>query len=547
MEYYDYTQPFASRRSPVMGMRGAVATSHPLAAQAGIRMLLAGGNAVDAAIATAAALVVLEPTSCGLGGDAFAIVWDNGEMHGLNASGRGPEGLSAEKFRRAGMTKMPTDGWAPVTVPGVVSAWSALSRRFGCLPLREVMMPAVEYAREGAPVPPVIAGYWGAAETRFGGRGGVFAEFEHAFLPGGRAPRPGEVYRNPELAVTLQSIAESHGESFYRGNLARAIAAHSEATGGYLTLRDLAEHLPEWVEPVKARYRGFEVWEIPPNGQGIVALMALNIMEGFDLCDAPRLAPESLHVIIEALRLAFADAHAYVGDPRAVTVPVHELLSPEYAAARRGQISTSRAMTSVAPGRLYGKQEMWEPLDGDTVYLCTADWEGMMVSYIQSNYMGFGSGVVVPDTGIAMQNRGAGFSLEEGHPNELVPGRRPFHTIIPGFLTQSGVPLAAFGVMGGDMQPQGHVQVISSIIDHSLNPQAAMDCPRVRIVGAAGVLAEPEVGDDTIAALRRLGHSIRAEEGRAGFGGGQMVWRNPDTGVLIAGSEPRKDGCAVAI
>ncbi len=547
MEYYDYTQPFASRRSPVMGMRGAVATSHPLAAQAGLRMLLAGGNAVDAAIATAAALVVLEPTSCGLGGDAFAIVWDDGEMHGLNASGRAPEALSAEAFRRAGMAKMPTEGWAPVTVPGVVSAWSALSRRFGSLPFREVMAPAIEYAREGAPVPPVIAGYWSAAQKRFGGRGGVFEEFGRTFLPGGRAPLPGEVYRNPELATTLQSIAESHGESFYRGSLARAIAVHSEATGGFVALRDLAEHLPEWVEPVKARYRGFEVWEIPPNGQGIVALMALNVMEGFDLAAAPRLAPESFHVIIEALRLAFADAHAYVGDPRAVAVPVHELLSPEYAAARRAQISLSGAMADVAPGRLSGKQETWEPRDGDTVYLCAADWEGMMVSYIQSNYMGFGSGVVVPGTGISMQNRGAGFSLEEGHPNELAPGRRPFHTIIPGFLTQSGVPLAAFGVMGGDMQPQGHVQVISSIIDHSLNPQAAIDCPRVRVVGADGVLAEPEVGADTIAALRRLGHNIRAEEGRAGFGGGQMVWRNPDTGVLIAGSEPRKDGCAVAI
>ena len=547
MEYYDYTQPFASRRSPVMGMRGAVATSHPLAAQAGLRMLLAGGNAVDAAIATAAALVVLEPTSCGLGGDAFAIVWDSGEMHGLNASGRAPEGLSADEFRRVGLTKMPTEGWAPVTVPGVVSAWSALSRRFGSLPFRDVIAPAVEYAREGAPVPPVIASYWSAAQKRFGGRGGLFAELESAFLPGGRAPHPGEVYRNPDLAATLESIAESRGESFYRGNLARAMAAYSESTGGYLTLRDLAEHLPEWVQPVKARYRGFDVWEIPPNGQGIVALMALNIMEGFDLGDLPRLAPESLHVIIEAIRLAFADAHARVGDPRVVTVPVDELLSPEYAAARRAQISMSHAMTTVALGRLSGKQEMWRPSDGDTVYLSTADWEGMMVSYIQSNYMGFGSGVVVPGTGISMQNRGAGFSLEEGHPNELAPGRRPFHTIIPGLLTQSGIPLAAFGVMGGDMQPQGHVQVISSIIDHSLNPQAAIDCPRVRVVGADGVLAEPEVGADTVAALRRLGHDIRFEEGRAGFGGGQMVWRDPDTGVLIAGSEPRKDGCAVAI
>lgn len=530
-----------------MGRRGAVATSHPLAAQAGIGMLAAGGNAMDAALATAAALTVLEPTSCGLGGDAFAIVWDEGKMYGLNASGKAPMSLSADRLRAAGMREVPKEGWASVTTPGVVSAWSALYDRFASMPFCEIMAPAIEYAAEGAPVPPVVAGYWADSEKRFGGRKGLYAEFERVFLPGGRAPRAGEIFRNPDLAETLRSIAGSYGRSFYRGSLARAIADYSQDTGGYISEEDLREHAPQWVDPVSANYRGFDVWEIPPNGQGIVALMALNIIEGYELESMDLMSPEVLHVVIEALKLAFADAHGYIGDPLCVDIPTDELLSKGYADRRRRLIRHDRALECPAPGNPGRAHGRWEGSDGDTVYLCTADCYGMMVSYIQSNYMGFGSGIVIPGTGISMQNRGAGFSLEEGHSNELAPGRRPFHTIIPSFITRDGIPIAAFGVMGGDMQPQGHVQLVSAIIDGKLDPQTAIDRPRVRVLGSQGVAAEPGIGENVADALRRLGHEVRLESEPAGFGGGQMIWRDPETGVLIAGSEPRKDGCAIAL
>ncbi|MDD3599046.1 MAG: gamma-glutamyltransferase family protein [Firmicutes bacterium] len=543
---FDYDSTYPSRRSPVMGCRGAVATSHPLAAQAGMNMLAAGGNAMDATLAMAAALVVLEPTSCGLGGDAFAIIWDEGKMHGLNASGKAPMSLSAERLRASGMTEMPREGWASVTTPGAVSAWSALYDRFGSMPFGDIMAPAIYYAREGAPVPPVIAGYWRNAERRYGGRGGVYAEFERVFLSGGRAIRSGEIFRNPDLAETLQSIAASYGRSFYQGSLARAIAEHSEASGGYLSMDDLLQHSPEWVEPVSTNYRGLDIWEIPPNGQGIVALMALNIMEGYDLEGTDLLSPDVLHVVIESLRLAFVDAHAYIGDPLHVDVPTRELLSKEYGARRRRLIQSDRALAHPVPGKPGGGGQ-WESSHGDTVYLCAADSGGMMVSYIQSNYMGFGSGIVIPGTGISMQNRGAGFSLHPGHPNELAPGKRPFHTIIPSFATRNGVPIAAFGVMGGDMQPQGHVQVVSGIIDGKLDPQAAIDRPRVRVMADGGVAAEPGISDEALDALHRMGHVVRLEKNPAGFGGGQMIWRDPGTGVLIAGSEPRKDGCAIAL
>lgn len=545
MSLFDYSQPHPSRRSPSMGRRGAVASSRPLAVEAGIAMLRDGGNAVDAAIAVAAALVVLEPTSCGLGGDAFALVWEEGHLYGLNASGAAPALADAEALRRDGHKEMPKLGWPSVTVPGVVSGWAALHRRFGSLPFTEVLAPAIHHAREGAPVPPVIAGYWKAAERRFKGMGGVFEEFEEAFLPGGRAPMPGEIFRCEPMAATLESIAFTYGQSFYRGSIAEAIAEHSERTGGLIRLDDLQRHEPEWVEPISVRYRGFDIHEIPPNGQGIVALIALGILEGFDVRSLDQLGPESVHLMAEALRLAFADAHAYVGDPRFSEVPVRELLAPGYIARRRALISRDRAMPAAEPG--LGRPGSWAPHDGDTVYLAAADSAGMMVSFIQSNYMGFGSGVVVPGTGIALQNRGAGFSLEPGSPNELAPFRRPFHTIIPGFITKDGVGLAAFGVMGGDMQPQGHVQVVSAVLDHAQNPQAAMDCPRFRVAGADRLLVEPTVPETTVDALRRMGHSVLVEGEPAGFGGGQMIWRDPATGVLIAGSEPRKDGYAAAI
>lgn len=529
---FNYSQPYASRRSPMMGLRGAVATSQPLAAQAGLRMLLAGGNAVDAALATAIALTVVEPTSNGLGSDAFALIWDGKKIHGLNASGKSPAQLDAQTIRKEGLSKMPIAGWLPATVPGAVSAWVEMAAKFGSLPLTEIVKPALEYAENGYPVPPVIAGYWRASERRFAGN----ADFARVFLPNGHAPKPGTIFRFPEVSRTIRLIAESAGEEFYRGALAREIVTHSEKTGGYFTLEDFSSHRPEWVEPISANYRGYDVLEIPPNGQGITALIALNILEGWEQARMPQLSSQRLHLVIEALKYAFADVHAYVADPRTSAVPTAGLLSKDYAATRRKEIDLVKASTDPKPGL---------PGSSDTVYLCAADGNGMMVSFIQSNYMGFGSGIVVPGTGISLQNRGAGFSLTPGHPNEYAPGKRPYHTIIPGFIMKDGTPLGAFGVMGGDMQPQGHLQVVSSIVDYGLNPQAAIDCPRVRVLDDNKVEVEAGIAPETVRELARMGHRVTYTAEMAGFGGGQMIWRDPESGVLVAGSEPRKDGQAV--
>lgn len=501
-------------------------------------MLADGGNAIDAAVAVAAALTVLEPTSNGLGSDAFAIIWDGKKLHGLNASGRSPRALDLDTVKkhaemRNGKPSMPLTGWLPVTTPGAVSAWVAMTEKFGSMPLARLVEPAARYAEEGHPVPPVIAHYWSFAKRRFAG----MEEFWKTFMPNGRSVRAGEVFSCPEQAKTLRLIGESNGEAFYRGELADAIAAYAQKTGGYLTKEDLASHQAEWVDPISVNYRGYDVWEIPPNGQGITALIALNILEGFDLTKYPQLSSERLHLVIEALKLAFADAHRYVADPQLEAVPTQELLSKEYAARRRALIDASQALPAAEPG---------DPL-GDTVYLCTADKDGRMVSFIQSNYMGFGSGIVVPGTGITLQNRGCGFSLEDGHPNQYAPGKRPYHTIIPSFITKDGVPLAAYGVMGGDMQPQGHLQVVSGIVDYGLNPQAALDAPRVRVLEDGGVAIESTVNPEVVRELADLGHNIKIDWEMAGFGGGQMIWRDPETGVYIAGSEPRKDGQAIAL
>mgnify|MGYP002406174242 CR=1 FL=1 len=526
-------------------------------------MLLEGGNAVDAAIAAAAALTVVEPTSNGLGGDAFALVWDGSKLHGLNASGRAPMGLDVQEPALRGLDRIPAAGWLPVTVPGVVSGWAELAMRFGSMPLLKLLTPAIEYAETGHPVPPVIAGYWKAAEKRFG----EFEEFRRAFLPRGRAPLPGEVFRLPEQGETLRLIGESNGEAFYRGELAGKIAHHSKTTGGYITYNDLSQHRAEWVEPISLNYRGFDVWEIPPNGQGIVALIALGILEGFDVASLGHASGDELHLVIESLKLAFSDAHAFVADPLVADVPTEALLNKDYLAIRRRLISREKAMDRPEPGDpesvavarrltategLLGRagrkrhQTCGEPSDSDTVYLCAADAGGMMVSFIQSNYMGFGSGIVIPGTGIAMQNRGCGFSLKPEHPNCLAPGKRPYHTIIPGFITKENTPLAAFGVMGGDMQPQGHVQVILGLIDHALNPQSAIDAPRVRVLRGRRAAAESSLDSDALRDLSRLGHEIEVVDEPAGFGGGQMIWRDSETGVFISGSEPRKDGIAAA-
>lgn len=530
---FDFDFPYATYRTPVMGRRGAVATSHPLAAHVGLRVLQEGGNAVDAAVATAAALTVLEPTSNGIGGDAFAIVWDGRRLHGLNASGRAPAALTPDVLHRQGLTEVPADGWLPVTVPGAVSAWVELVRRFGTMPLSRLLEPAARYAEEGHPVPPVIAGYWRRAPLRFGHR----QDFAETFLPNGRPPEAGEIFSCPDQARTLRLIGESNGEAFYRGELAEKIAAYAARTGGLLTKDDLAAHRAQWVDPIHTTYRGYDLWEIPPNGQGLVALLALNILEDTPAAELPHMSAARLHLIIEALKLAFADAHRYVADPDHAPVPVDRLLSKEYAAGRRALISPTKALTDVAPGR---------PDLGGTVYLCSADADGRMVSFIQSNYMGFGSGVVVPGTGIALQNRGHGFTLEEGHPNRVAPGKRPFHTIIPGFITKDGVPLAAFGVMGGDMQPQGHVHTLMGMVDHRLNPQSVFDAPRVRVARDGAVHVESTMHPDIIRQLARLGHQVHVSAEWGGFGGGQMIWRDPDTGVLIGGTEPRKDGVVAA-
>lgn len=560
LRQFSYDRSCNSHRSPVMGLRGAVATSHPLAVQAGMRMLLEGGNAVDAAVATAAALTVVEPTSNGLGGDAFALVWDGTKLHGLNASGRAPMSLGIREPALQGLDRIPATGWLPVTVPGVVSGWVELASRFGTMPLMDLLAPAIEYAEMGHPVPPIIAGYWKAAERRFG----EFEEFRRVFLPRGRAPLPGEVFRLPEQGETLRLIGESNGETFYRGELAEKIARHSETTGGYITYEDLTQHRAEWVEPILLNYRGFDIWEIPPNGQGIIALIALGILEGFDIAPLGHVSKDELHLVIEALKLAFSDAYAFVADPLVSDVPTESLLSKDYLAIRRNLISPKKAMDWPEPGdpesavvagnsqdpEGIGRRERHKtcgkPSDSDTVYLCTADAGGMMVSFIQSNYMGFGSGIVIPETGIAMQNRGCGFTLKPGHPNCLEPGKRPYHTIIPGFITKHNTPLAAFGVMGGDMQPQGHVQVILGLIDHALNPQAAIDAPRVRVLKERRVAVESSLDSDMIRDLSGLGHEVEVVDEPAGFGGGQMIWRDPETGVFISGSEPRKDGMAAA-
>lgn len=543
-----------------MGLRGAVATSHPLAVQAGMRMLLQGGNAVDAAIAAAAALTVVEPTCNGLGGDAFALVWDGTRLHGLNASGRAPMGLSIQELTRLNLNHIPKTGWLPVTVPGMVSGWAELARRFGTMPLSHILAPAIEYAETGHPVPPVIAGYWKAAEKHFG----ESEEFRRAFLPQGRAPLPGEVFRLPEQGETLRLIGESNGEAFYKGELAEKIARHSDSTGGYITYEDLAQHQAEWVEPVSLRYRGFDIWEIPPNGQGIVALIALGILEGFDSASLEHVSKDQIHLVIEALKLAFSDAYAFVADPLISDVPTKALLNKDYLSIRRRLINPTKAMDWPEPGdpesavvagnssdpesigRCKRHKACGRPSNSDTVYLSTADAGGMMVSFIQSNYMGFGSGIVIPGTGIAMQNRGCGFAVEPGHPNCLEPGKRPYHTIIPGFVTRNNTPLSAFGVMGGDMQPQGHVQVILGLIDHALNPQSAIDAPRVRVLKERRVAVESSLDSNVVCALSGLGHEVEVVDEPAGFGGSQMIWRDPETGVFISGSEPRKDGAAAA-
>jgi gamma-glutamyltranspeptidase/glutathione hydrolase len=523
---FDWKMPYASRRQPIFA-RNAVATSQPLATQAGVAMLARGGNAVDAALATAITLTLVEPCSNGIGSDLFAILWDGRQLIGLNASGRAPAAWSPVRF--ADRDAMPQRGWDTVTIPGAVSGWVALSQRYGKLPFADLFEPAIRYAHDGFLISPVVAEKWRAAiplmPNDLGWR-------EH-FLPSGRAPDVGERFTSPAIATTLAKIAASNGEAFYRGDLAATMVAHSQAHGGAHTVADFATHACDWVEPLAQDYRGVTVHEIPPNGQGIAALIALGILEHFELNSEPPDSVAGQHLQIEAMKLGFADAYRYVADIRSMELPPSALLDRVYLASRARLIDRSRAQ-DFGPGA---------PPRGGTVYLCAADSGGMMVSLIQSNYMGFGAGVVVPGTGISLQNRGAGFVLQAGHPNEVGGGKRPFHTIIPGFISRGGAPLAAFGVMGGPIQPPAHVQTLVRMFDHRMNPQAALDAPRWKINADRSIDLEASAAPALRAGLIALGHRMGSvPDSYMDFGAGQCIVKMD--GGYTAASDPRRDGQA---
>jgi gamma-glutamyltranspeptidase/glutathione hydrolase len=506
----------------------AVATSHPLGAQAGLSMLARGGNAADAIVATAIAMTFLEPVSNGLGADAFALLWDGKKLHGLNASGRAPAAWTPAYFK--GEKAIPQRGWNSISVPGAVSAWVAIHSRFGKLPFADLFVPAIRYAHDGVMVAPVIAHKWANQVPVLKDQPG-FAQF---FMPNGRAPRPGEKFTAPDFARSLEKIAASNGEAFYRGELAAKVAAHSKANGGAMTAADLDAHTADWIEPIAGDYRGYTVHEIPPNGQGIAALIALGILDEFDLRKLAVDSADSQHLQIEAMKLAFADAYRYVGDPRAMKVTPAQMLDRSYLKSRAKLIDMKRAQDF----------RHGTPPTGGTVYLTAADAGGMMVSFIQSNFMGFGSGVVVPGTGISLQNRGCGFTLKAGHPNQVGPGKRPFHTIIPSFLSKDGKPVMSFGVMGGNMQPQGHVQMMTRMLDYGQNPQAACDAPRWKVNSGISVAVEAELDAKVAAELAARGHQIETlDDPYMDFGAGQFILKMPDG--YLAASDPRRDGQAV--
>ncbi|MFJ1301935.1 gamma-glutamyltransferase family protein [Pseudomonadota bacterium AL_CKDN230030165-1A_HGKHYDSX7] len=522
--------PYPSQRMPVLA-DNVVSTSQPLASAAGLQMLASGGNAIDAALATAIALTVVEPCMNGIGGDMFALVWHEGQLHGLNASGRAPAAWETARFSH--LEGMDAIGWGSVTVPGVVSGWRAIWERFGSLPFEDLFEPAIRYARDGFLVSPTVHRQWQRQVPKLQAQPG----FMEAFAPTGRAPLPGERFRCPGQAETLASIARSKGESFYHGDLAARIARHARDTGGLLTEADLAAHQADWVQPISTAYRDLELHEIGPNGQGIGALMALGMLREFDLRESGLDTAQTLHLQIEAMRLSFADMYEHVGDADHMPLTSAQLLDPAYLAQRARLIDPRRA----------GAPRPGSPHSGGTVYLTAADRHGTMVSFIQSNFKGFGSGVVVPGTGIALQNRGWGFSTRPGHPNVVAPGKRPFHTIIPGFVTRGGQALMSFGVMGGSMQAQGHVQMMSRLADFGQNPQAASDAPRWRIKDDnVGVAVEWNCPPEVVAQLRAMGHDITVSPRfDLEFGSAQMAMRMPEG--YLAASDHRKDGYAVGL
>lgn len=530
MKPIDFSAPYPSARSPVMGT-DAIATSHPLASQAGMEIFAAGGNAVDAAIAAAMTLTVVEPTGCGLGSDAFAILWDGSQLHGLDASGRAPADWSPDRF--SGLASMPERGWEAVTVPGAVSGWAALSKRFGKLPFARLAESAIRYAHDGFQLTPIIARLWGLGGDVLKNQPG----FADCFLPGGRAPAAGERFRSKGHAASLALIADTEGEAFYRGALADRIVEDARRHGAALSAADLGEHRIDWIAPANQRFAGATAQELPPAGQGIATLMALGIIEasGAYLRDPDGVA--ETHLAIEAMKLALADVSEHVGDRDYMPLGMDDLLDPGYLAERASLIDRNSA----------GCPDYGVPRHGGTICLAAGDAGGMMVSFIQSNYMGFGSGVVVPGTGISLQNRGAGFSLRSDHPNCVGPRKRPFHTIIPGFASdEDGLPLLAYGLMGGPMQSQGHVQMLMRMIACGQNPQAAADAPRWRILGGRRIAIESGMDVRLAAGLADLGHEIVADtpESHFAFGGAQILRRTADG--YIAGSDPRKDGLAAA-
>lgn len=533
MNFDPNRRPHPSIRYPIYANRGMVAASSPQASAAGLQALRSGGNAVDAAVAAAAALTVTEPTANGIGGDAFALVWieKDRRLYGLNASGRAPSGMTIDAVRSRNPPggRIPALGWIPVLVPGIPKAWASLIRRFGRLSLGQDLEPAADYAENGYPAGPVLAEAWKRSFDRYSREcgGPEFAEWFRVFAPGGRPPAAGEMVRLPDHARALRILGASDSESFYRGDLADRIVRDSEEFGGFLRRGDLEGYEVEWVEPISVDYRGYEVCEIPPNGQGIVALMALNILKEFPA--APDPSPEDYHRSWEAIKLAFADGQAHVTDPGSMRVFPRDLLSPDYGALRAREIGqAARIHPPASPGR------------SGTVYLCAADGEGNMVSYIQSNYMGFGSGVVVRETGISLQNRGFDFSLDPGHVNRLEPGKRTYHTIIPGFLMKEGRAVGPFGVMGGYMQPQGHVQVVRNLLDYGLDPQQALDAPRWQWTEGLRFLVEEGFPGSAAEDLTRRGHEVSVSRDTATFGRGQVILRLPG-GTLVGGTEGRTD------
>ncbi len=532
---FDFNNPYTSTRIPVIA-RNEVSTTHPLASQAGLRMMLKGGNAVDAAIAAAAAMTIVEPVSNGLGSDSFCILWDGKELHGLNASGRAPQSWTPDYFKRKygdGADTPPKRGMDSVTVPGAVSSWVTMSERFGKLPFADLMEPAIEIAERGYLLSPVLQQKWAAATEELQSQPG----FANAFLPWGRAPQVGELFQFKAAARGLRAIAQSKGAAYYGGEIARALEKFSAKNGGSVRAKDFENYQPEWVTPIAKDYRGYTLHEIPPNGQGIAALIALGILDKFDVAGLPVDGVDSQHLQIEAMKLAFADVYKYVAEASSMEVTVEQMLDDAYLASRAKLIDMKKAQDFGAGN----------PVKGGTIYLSAADEDGMMVSFIQSNYMGFGSGCVEPEFGVSLQNRGHAFSLAAGA-NQVAPGKRPFHTIIPAFLTKDGQPVMSYGVMGANMQPQGHLQTLVRMLDYRQSPQAACDAPRWRYNAGFEINVEAAMNQATVQALAGRGHRMEViNDSYQDFGAGQFVWRagNPKVEGYVAASDTRRDGQAV--